>query len=619
MVHTSFMKIKLDKISQHPENERIYSPSDLEDLESSLNAYGQQEPIAITKQYKIISGHRRYMSMKNLGWEECEVRIIQPDNEIISLIEFNRHRTKTNNDILNEARYLEKELKNNIGRGRNASQERTGKKKGQRITMVMELSQKLGIGTTKLKQLLSISNYEPDLIKKIDKGELSVSKAYEMVRTKHINSNNKISNKEEYRNKFKKFIKDSPLSFKEITQTIKETYPYSKEMTGIDDERRQQLIEHLERLRKMDSREILVSMKQDELENNEISSKEIKEARKLLPSIEEVGEFIREDYPIIYCTNNNKVRDGTGKVLYEKFPELTKRLWTVLRIGVHSQEHSEGPGRGMSWFIGFKIKKSFKLLGLVSFHSDSRVLKVRDEHIGWTDSQNSANREHIVNMNVCVPTQPFGYNYLGGKFMSITAPLLIKDWEEKYKTKIVGITTTSLFGSKSQYSSMKWWKHLGTTSGQTIINPLQEEYQYWREWLKTNYPENYEKSANASSPKQKILNEIMRFLGIRVSQYYHNHKRGVFFCPLYENYREFLCNKIPLDKLKPVQMDSYVDNKKIDLDSSGWWQVRRYWWRKKSTDRFDKLKKDNQLQLGKVFLDNINDKDLERWLKSRGI
>ena len=67
MVHTSFMKVKINQISVHPENERIYSPSDLNDLEKSLSANGQLEPIAITKDKRIISGHRRFMSMKNLG------------------------------------------------------------------------------------------------------------------------------------------------------------------------------------------------------------------------------------------------------------------------------------------------------------------------------------------------------------------------------------------------------------------------------------------------------------------------------------------------------------------------------------------------------------------------
>ena len=186
MVHTSFITVKLSSLSGHPDNERIYSPTDLSDLEKSLSSHGQLEPLAITKDNRIISGHRRYMSMRNLGWEECDVRIVEPEDEIISLIEHNRHRSKTNTDILNEARFLEKQLKNYVGRGRNTARERSGKKKGERLTMAMELSQRLGIGTTKLKQLLSISNYEPEMIKRIDSGDISVSQAYEIVRSKYI-------------------------------------------------------------------------------------------------------------------------------------------------------------------------------------------------------------------------------------------------------------------------------------------------------------------------------------------------------------------------------------------------------------------------------------------------
>ena len=49
--------------------------------------------------------------MKNLGWEECEFIIIELENEVIYLLEFYRNRTKTNIDILNNVRYLKKELK----------------------------------------------------------------------------------------------------------------------------------------------------------------------------------------------------------------------------------------------------------------------------------------------------------------------------------------------------------------------------------------------------------------------------------------------------------------------------------------------------------------------------
>ena len=59
--------------------------------------------------------------MEELDWNECEVRIVELDNEIIALIEHNRHRQKTSTDILNKAHFLEKELRDIGGRGSNAS------------------------------------------------------------------------------------------------------------------------------------------------------------------------------------------------------------------------------------------------------------------------------------------------------------------------------------------------------------------------------------------------------------------------------------------------------------------------------------------------------------------
>ena len=105
------MKISLSHIKPSPINEEIYSSSDLSDLELSLEQNGQLEPIVINSKNLIISGHRRYYSMRRLGWKECEVRVKDYDNEVISLIEHNRHRVKSVNDIHNEFRILEKEFK----------------------------------------------------------------------------------------------------------------------------------------------------------------------------------------------------------------------------------------------------------------------------------------------------------------------------------------------------------------------------------------------------------------------------------------------------------------------------------------------------------------------------
>ena len=99
--------MELTKLVAHPDNRWIYTPQDLTDLEQSLESHELLEPIAITKDNIVISGHRRLAAMKNLGWLECEIRFLEPENPIISLIEHNKHRIKTASDILNEARFLE--------------------------------------------------------------------------------------------------------------------------------------------------------------------------------------------------------------------------------------------------------------------------------------------------------------------------------------------------------------------------------------------------------------------------------------------------------------------------------------------------------------------------------
>ena len=108
------MKTKLFTLREHPENNRIYESHCLEDLKTSLNIHGQMEPLAVTKSGLIISGHRRYNAMNSLGWSECDVRIVEPENEIIALIEHNRYRQKSSSDILKEARILEKELRKRL-------------------------------------------------------------------------------------------------------------------------------------------------------------------------------------------------------------------------------------------------------------------------------------------------------------------------------------------------------------------------------------------------------------------------------------------------------------------------------------------------------------------------
>jgi len=60
-------------------------------------------------------------------------------------------------------------------------------------------------------------------------------------------------------------------------------------------------------------------------------------------------------------------------------------------------------------------------LGVISIGSDFISVGGRDKYIGWTtDHKFKYDRLKYTAMgSSIVPTQPFGYNYLGGKFISL--------------------------------------------------------------------------------------------------------------------------------------------------------------------------------------------------------
>jgi len=461
---------------------------------------------------------------------------------------------------------------------------------------VNELAQRLGVGTTRLKQLLSISNYDPELITKIDKGKLSVSGAYAIIKSQHLNNNK--STTTEFQTSFQKLIKEKMPNIKEVMNVLKTTYPYSLEMSGVSEDRRMELIEYLERMKKMDSRSLMLVQKQDELEHLDVSPKETTTAKSLLPSSDELDEFWKNGDAIsqvqVLVTNGKHKCKKTGVV-------LSKQLWNIIRISIHSQEHLDGPGRRMSSYIGFHNDNGFRLLGIVSFRSDSHSLKVRDDFIGWTTTQRAKNREHLVNMNVCCPTQPFGHDRLGGKFISLIASEMIKDWEKHYKTKIVAIITTSLHGSLSQYSGMKFWKNLGTSSGAMLLKPLRDEWSFWRNWLMEYHRKKYEEVSSKTSPTQGMLSVVYKYLNIPIKEYTHNHKRGVFIFSLYENYHDFLNDKIDESQLIPSPND---------------W---KNWWIKKSNARLSKLNNEDRVSNEFLFHEEINLDELEMWASVGGL
>ena len=593
------MKIYINQIKPSEINSEIYSPTDLTDIEQSLQTNGQLEPIVVNKNNEIISGHRRYYSMIHLGWNECEVRKTDYENDIIALIEHNRHRTKTVEDILNEARILETELKKQLG----GQGSRSDLKGNGRFSTVREISDKLGIGTSKLKQLNSIYNYEPELISSIDKGELSVNKAYEIVREKYFNTKKKV--KDGFEVEFKHILKKYQPERTKIDDVIKKVYPYSistsDEINPKLMEKRDELIENLEFLKSLDSKELVIYRKLKEIKRNGFDKKLSKEIKSRIWFPSDV---------------KNKQQTISEIEQLQPYVELSKdkKEFDLLRVLIHSFEWVRNVGRLLPFIV--KDKRTEKYLGLITVASDLTKIECRDDWLGWDNNHKYkfGKLRNTAIISTIVPVQPFGYNFLGGKLIAClsTTPIIRNIWKEKYGDELVGLTTTSLYGSYSMYNGIPLWKKMGESKGKIILKPDEEIYHFWLRWLKENHHQKYdsimsvkENGSVVSGPKQKLLNCIYNYLGIKINDYFVEQNRGVYFAPLYSNTKEFLTNKIKEDELKPMAKEG------MDFILN--------WWKSKAIKRYEKLYDEGRVQTEPLWYEDMDENIVNSWFNSRGV
>ena len=273
--------------------------------------------------------------------------------------------------------------------------------------------------------------------------------------------------------------------------------------------------------------------------------------------------------------------------------------WTVTRRLIHTMEFTANPGRNIKFYV--KDENTDKILGLICLGSDVISIKVRDEYIGWT-KENKLDDSLLNHTAICstiCSTQPFGYNFLGGKLIAamVNSKVVRDEWEKTYGQKLVGFSTTSLYGIHSMYNGIPHWKGLGESAGRIGLKPDDEFYEKWHDWIKKNRADEYEKKIKSkggkSGPvtgiKQRILSIIMNEVGLSQSKYMHGFKRGVFFSEIYDNTRPFLRGEIKQDEL--------ILKKRLDNDV----ESIVSWWLRKCERRYKKLQSENRLKPEMLF------------------
>ena len=122
----------------------------------------------------------------------------------------------------------------------------------------------------------------------------------------------------------------------------------------------------------------------------------------------------------------------------------------------HVIEHNI-PGRELRWLV--REKNSGKIMGFIRFGSPTINSKPRNNWLGKAPDLSIFNRHAVMGFAI-VPSQPFGFNYLGGKLLALmcVSHFAREQVSKVFEKDIALFETTSLYGSTtsvSQYDGLK--------------------------------------------------------------------------------------------------------------------------------------------------------------------
>jgi len=142
--------------------------------------------------------------------------------------------------------------------------------------------------------------------------------------------------------------------------------------------------------------------------------------------------------------------------------EIPNDTWETL-LSITSSHINKAPV-GKNIKLAVKERNSGKILGFIRLGSPVIYMKPRNDYLGqvWIQNEDTAKRFNASCAMgfAIVPSQPFGFNYLGGKLLAaICTSHTVREYcNKKYGMNLCLFETTSLYGSTktvSQYDGMK--------------------------------------------------------------------------------------------------------------------------------------------------------------------
>ena len=269
-------------------------------------------------------------------------------------------------------------------------------------------------------------------------------------------------------------------------------------------------------------------------------------------------------------------------------------------VSSHNNE-SNIPGRELRWMI-FE-KRSQKIVGFVRFGSPTINSKPRNIWLGKQPNLSVFNR-HAAMGFVIVPSQPFGYNYLGGKLLALmcVSHFARETLNKVFEKDIALFETTSLYGSTtsaSQYDGLKpFIRYKGLTESKflpllhdEIFHKLHNHFTH----LNNDTPLTDNKASSKKMKRQTKMiaiikkslqdeNKLQEFNSVINMAFGLTQQKRFYISDYgYGNVREVINEQH--EKLVPGQnWDKFYLENIIA------------WWKKKASKRYEKLKQENRFR-----------------------
>jgi len=266
------------------------------------------------------------------------------------------------------------------------------------------------------------------------------------------------------------------------------------------------------------------------------------------------------------------------------------------------------PGKAIKWVV--YEKNTGQIAGFIRLGSPTINSKPRNMFLG--KPLDTMSKEVMKRFNdstimgfIIVPTQPFGFNYLGGKLLAaICCSHLTKDTlDKKYGGPFCMFETTSLYGStksSSQYDGMKpFLRHKGETVSDFAPLINDDNFHRLKDWFESKNGEPLI-DPQASSRKLKTQTKMISIIkaslkGVDDDAYNKFVQTYLDAKGLTEQKRAYMSD-YGFDNVKEyMNMETNELRKKDNYDRYSFDGVVD-WWRKKAVNRFENLKSDGRLR-----------------------